>query len=95
MSRKNNGKGVVFVYSRFPPSTLLINNPACMIPLLSLVLSFLIVLLTSGVTSSGTIQLPRSGQTNCYNTTGAVIPCAGTGQDMFWQGLPGPIHGLL
>lgn len=27
------------------------------------------------------INLPATGQTKCYNTDGAVIPCAGTGQD--------------
>ncbi len=30
---------------------------------------------------SGEIQLPRTGQTICYDTNGSVIPCAGTGQD--------------
>ena len=27
------------------------------------------------------VQLPRTGQTTCYDTAGAVISCAGTGQD--------------
>ena len=27
------------------------------------------------------IQLPKTGQTTCYDTAGTVIPCAGTGQD--------------
>ena len=26
-------------------------------------------------------ELPRTGQTTCYDSAGAVIPCAGTGQD--------------
>lgn len=30
---------------------------------------------------AGTNQLPQTGQTKCYDTTGAEIPCAGTGQD--------------
>jgi uncharacterized protein DUF1566 len=30
---------------------------------------------------AGTIQLPQTGQTKCYDTTGAEISCAGTGQD--------------
>lgn len=30
---------------------------------------------------AGTIQLPQTGQTTCFNTSGYVIPCAGTGQD--------------
>lgn len=31
--------------------------------------------------SSGSFTLPRSGQTNCYESTGALTSCAGTGQD--------------
>ncbi|MCM2357560.1 MAG: DUF1566 domain-containing protein [Geobacteraceae bacterium] len=31
--------------------------------------------------TAGTIQLPRTGQTTCYNSSGGVIPCVGTGQD--------------
>ncbi len=31
--------------------------------------------------SAGTVQLPRTGQTTCYDVSGAVITCAGTGQD--------------
>ena len=30
---------------------------------------------------AGTIQLPRTGQATCYDSSGAVIGCAGTGQD--------------
>ena len=30
---------------------------------------------------AGTIQLPKTGQTKCYDTSGAEISCAGTGQD--------------
>lgn len=30
---------------------------------------------------AATIQLPRTGQTSCYNETGVIIPCAKTGQD--------------
>ncbi len=30
---------------------------------------------------AATIQLPRTGQTTCYNEIGVIIPCAGTGQD--------------
>jgi hypothetical protein len=30
---------------------------------------------------AGTIQLPKTGQTICYDTDGNVIGCAGTGQD--------------
>jgi uncharacterized repeat protein (TIGR01451 family) len=30
---------------------------------------------------AGTVSLPQTGQTQCFDTDGAVIPCAGTGQD--------------
>lgn len=30
---------------------------------------------------AGSVQLPASGQTTCYDTDGKVIPCIGTGQD--------------
>ena len=33
------------------------------------------------MTFAGTIQLPQTGQTKCYDTNGNQIPCAGTGQD--------------
>ena len=29
----------------------------------------------------GTIQLPKTGQTECWDTNGNLIPCTGTGQD--------------
>ena len=32
-------------------------------------------------TRAETVQLPRTGQTLCFNGAGAEIPCAGTGQD--------------
>ena len=31
--------------------------------------------------ASGVIELPKTGQTKCYDTAGAEISCAGTGQD--------------
>lgn len=31
--------------------------------------------------NSATIQLPKTGQTNCYSAVGVIIDCAGTGQD--------------
>jgi len=43
-------------------------------------LSFLFVFLTSNA-FAGTVNLPQTGQTTCYDTAGSVIPCAGTGQD--------------
>jgi len=44
------------------------------------VLSLLFVFLAL-TAFAGTINLPRTGQTKCYNTSGGEIPCAGTGQD--------------
>ena len=44
-----------------------------------LVVSF--CLLFSVQALAGTIQLPQTGQTRCYDYRGAVIPCSGTGQD--------------
>ena len=35
----------------------------------------------SGLFGSSVIQLPQTGQTTCYDSSGAVIGCAGTGQD--------------
>jgi len=35
----------------------------------------------SSTVLAGTIELPQTGQTKCYDTAGAVIDCAGTGQD--------------
>jgi pimeloyl-ACP methyl ester carboxylesterase len=34
-----------------------------------------------GVAFAGTVNLPKTGQTTCYDTNGNVIPCPGTGQD--------------
>jgi len=33
------------------------------------------------ITISGTVNLPETGQTTCYDISGTVIPCTGTGQD--------------
>jgi len=50
----------------------------------------LLILLVPCMAFAGTIQLPRTGQTKCYDTYGTQIPCAGTGQDgelqmgVFW-----------
>lgn len=35
----------------------------------------------SGTSGTATISLPRTGQTTCYDTSGTVINCDGTGQD--------------
>lgn len=40
---------------------------------------------------AGTIQLPRTGQSTCYDATGVIIDCANTGQDGDTQtGVPWP-----
>ena len=38
-------------------------------------------LLFASPTFAGTLNLPRTGQTKCYDSSGIEIPCAGTGQD--------------
>lgn len=44
---------------------------------------------------AGTISLPKTGQTKCYDTVGTQIACTGTGQDGdYRQGLHGPARGL-
>ena len=49
---------------------------------ISFFLSTLIIFfIISGVSPAGTIQLPRTGQTKCYDTSGTQISCTGTGQD--------------
>lgn len=35
----------------------------------------------AAVVSGGVIQLPKTGQTTCYDANGSVIACNGTGQD--------------
>lgn len=40
---------------------------------------------------AATVQLPQTGQTQCYSATGAVIPCGTTGQDaQLRKGVPWP-----
>ncbi|MCC6542909.1 MAG: hypothetical protein IT392_00205 [Nitrospirae bacterium] len=40
---------------------------------------------------AGTVELPETGQTTCYNSSGSVIACPGTGQDGDIQaGVPWP-----
>ena len=46
----------------------------------TLVLLFLLQMSLS-TSNASTIQLPKTGQTICYDTAGTVITCAGTGQD--------------
>lgn len=39
------------------------------------------LLLANGIVHAGTISLPRTGQVSCYDASGNVIACIGTGQD--------------
>jgi hypothetical protein len=48
---------------------------------LSLVLQCCLVAWCVCSVHAGTVQLPQSGQTKCYDTAGTEIGCAGTGQD--------------
>ncbi|MGQ9500071.1 MAG: hypothetical protein ACUVQ6_06945, partial [Dissulfurimicrobium sp.] len=41
----------------------------------------LMLCLTAGLSSAGTVELPQTGQTTCYDANGTEIPCANTGQD--------------
>lgn len=43
--------------------------------------TFICGILCSVSTYAATIQLPATGQTKCYDTAGAEMACAGTGQD--------------
>jgi hypothetical protein len=40
-----------------------------------------LVLVFVGISTAATIELPRTGQTTCYDVSGIEIVCAGTGQD--------------
>ena len=45
-------------------------------------LTFLVfVLFLPALAFSGAFQLPDTGQTKCYNSSGTEISCSGTGQD--------------
>jgi len=44
------------------------------------VLSLLLICISS-FAFAGTVDLPRTGQTKCYDTSGTEISCTGTGQD--------------
>ena len=51
----------------------------------------MLMFLMFGVAYAGTVNLPKTGQTKCYDTAGNQIPCSGTGQDGANQaGVPWP-----
>jgi hypothetical protein len=54
-------------------------EPRCFMAFLCITGFFLFFL--SSPVHSGTIALPQTGQTLCYNSAGAFIPCLGTGED--------------
>ena len=41
----------------------------------------MLMFLMACIASAGTVNLSRTGQTKCYDSTGIEIPCADTGQD--------------
>ncbi|MBI5194449.1 MAG: hypothetical protein HZA08_13570 [Nitrospirae bacterium] len=56
-------------------------------------LMFILFLPAFVLAGAGTVDLPKTGQTTCYDSFGAVIACAGTGQDGDIQAgvWPGPV----
>lgn len=46
-----------------------------------IILTLLLLVTLSLTVFAGTIQLPQTGQTKCYDEAGTEIGCAGTGQD--------------
>lgn len=61
-----------------------------LVSLVHLILTLLFCISTS-FGGEGTIQLPCTGQTTCYDSFGAEINCAGSGQDgEIQQGVPWP-----
>lgn len=43
--------------------------------------AFLVAFIPVVVHAEGVIQLPQTGQTSCYDASGTIITCSGTGQD--------------
>lgn len=44
-------------------------------------MTFALLLSLPLLATAGTVQLPQTGQTTCYDSLGGVIDCPGTGQD--------------
>jgi hypothetical protein len=62
-----------------------------MLPTMASIVSVGFLFLFPSLVSAGPVDLPQTGQTTCYNLTGGVIDCAGTGQDGEYQmGIPWP-----
>lgn len=49
--------------------------------LLGFIAMMAILVFTAALVYSGTVVLPKTGQTTCYNSLGTAVSCAGTGQD--------------
>jgi hypothetical protein len=49
--------------------------------LLNVLTVFVVLAMVGGYAQAALIELPQTGQKICYDTTGVIIPCAGTGQD--------------
>jgi hypothetical protein len=73
----HQGKGVTMIYiNRYEGGFRWSSPNFAFFGLLCLFLFFL-----STPVHSGTIKLPQTGQTLCYDSLGDIIPCLGTGQD--------------
>lgn len=48
---------------------------------LLILLIAILLLAATLIAHAGTVQLPKTGQTDCWDTGGNTIACAGTGQD--------------
>jgi hypothetical protein len=44
-------------------------------------LTMMVTLMMAGIAFAGTVNLPKTGQTQCWDTSGNQIPCSGTGHD--------------
>ena len=83
----HQGKGVIMIYLKRATRGCI--GPCSYLTFFGLLSLFLFFLSTP--VHSGTIELPQTGQTSCYNKAGTIIPCTGTGHDGdFLAGVPWP-----
>ena len=73
----HQGKGVTMIYLKRAKRGCI--EPRCFMAILFIAGFFLFF--ASAPVHSGTIALPQTGQTVCYDSIGDIIPCLGTGQD--------------
>jgi hypothetical protein len=76
----HQGKGVTMIYLKRAKRGCI--EPRCFMAILFIAGFFLFFV--SAPVHSGTIELPQTGQTLCYNSAGINISCFGTGQDGEW-----------